>query len=90
MPRYLVERSSPQGLAIPSTSEGAELCADIIARNTECGVTWLKSYVAPDRGCSFCICDAPNPEALRAASQRSGLVVTRITEVRVFDPYFHH
>jgi len=38
---------------------------------------------------SFCVYDAPSPEAIRRAAARNGLPVGRITEVRVLDPYFH-
>jgi len=31
--------------------------------------------------------DAPSPEAIRRANQRSRLPLTCITEVRMFDPY---
>ena len=54
------------------------------------GVTWVHSYVNPDRTTTYCICDGPSPEAIRMAAQITGLPVDRITEVSVLDPYFYH
>jgi hypothetical protein len=51
-------------------------------------VTWIHSYVTPDRRRAFYICEAPSPEAIRHAARRNRLPVDRITEVRLLDPYF--
>jgi hypothetical protein len=53
------------------------------------GVTWLQSYVTEDRRKTFCVYDAPDPEAVRQAASRNGLPVDSITPVRVLDPYFY-
>jgi hypothetical protein len=90
MPRYLVERSFPDGLAIPMTDAGADVCNLVIGNNAERGVTWVHSYVSPDKTRTFCIYDAPSPEAIRSAAQKNALPVDRITEVKVLDPYFYH
>lgn len=63
--------------------------AHIVAENATEGVTWVHSYVTPDRQTTFCIYDAGDPEAVRRAAARNGLPVERITEVRVLDPYFY-
>jgi hypothetical protein len=89
MPRYLVERTFPDGLAIPMNDEGAQVCLTVVGNNTVEGVTWVHSYVTEDKGKTFCIYDAPSPEAIRTAAERNGLPVDRITEVRVLDPYFY-
>lgn len=49
----------------------------------------MHSYVAPDRKQTFCIYDAPTPEAIRAVAKHNHLPVDRITEVSVLDPYFY-
>jgi Protein of unknown function (DUF4242) len=90
MPRYLVERSFPDGLAIPMNDTGAGACNGVIARNAEKGVTWVQSYVSPDKKKTFCIYDGPSPEAIRSVAQKNSLPVDTITEVRVLDPYFYH
>ena len=89
MPRYLVERSLPERLALLGPDQGAQARLTFIENNTLDGVTWVHSYVAPDRKKSFCIYDAATPEAVRRAAQRNGLPVDRITEVCVLDPYGH-
>ena len=89
MPRYLVERTFPDGLAIPLSEAGAKACLDVVAVNTNDGVTWLQSYVTPDRKRTVCVYDAPTPEAIRRVADRNKLPVDRITEVRVLDPYFY-
>ena len=89
MPRYMVERTFPQGLSIPQTAEGAQACLGVVGRNAEEGVTWVHSYVTPDKKQTFCIYDGPSPEAIRTVAQRNQLPVDRITEVSVLDPYFY-
>ena len=52
-------------------------------------MTWVHSYVNPDRTATFCVYDGPTPEAIRKVAERNGLPVNRITEVSVLDPYFY-
>lgn len=89
MPRYLVERTFPDGLAIPMTEEGSQACLSVVGNNSEYNVSWVHSYVSPDHKHTFCIYDAPTPEAIRAAAKRNSLPVDRITEVSVLDPFFY-
>lgn len=89
MPRYLVERTFPEGLAIPQDEGGARACLNVVDRNATQGVTWVHSYVTPDRSKTFCIYDGPSPEAIRAAAGLNALPVDAITEVSVLDPYFY-
>ena len=89
MPRYVVERSFPDGLSIPAGSDGAQFCLDVTERNADRGVTWLHSYVSNDKKKTFCVYDAPSPEAIRKTAARNELPVERITQVRVLDPYFY-
>ena len=87
--RYLVERRFADGLHIPISDAGAAACRDIVDQNTSLGVTWLHSYVSEDKQTSFCVYEAPNPEAVRQAATRCGLPVDRIIEVTLLDPYFY-
>ena len=89
MPRYLVERTFPEGLQIPVNEDGAQTCRLVIATNTDDLVTWVHSYVTDDKTKTYCIYDAPSPEAIRRAARRNNLPVDKITEVRVLDPYFY-
>ena len=74
MPRYMVQRTFPDGLHIPIDDDG---------------VTWVQSYVSDDRAKTFCLYDAPDPEAIRRTAAGNDLPVNAITEVRVLDPYFY-
>jgi hypothetical protein len=85
----MVERSFPDGLQIPINEDGAEACIQVIGWNAEEGVTWVHSYVTDDRTRTFCVYDAPSPEAIRAAAEHNSLPIDKITRVRVLDPYFY-
>jgi hypothetical protein len=89
VPRYLIERTFPEGLSIPVTEAGAALCRAVVDNNAEDGVTWIESYVTPDCKHTFCIYDGPTPEAVRRAAARNKLPISRISEVRVLNPYFY-
>jgi hypothetical protein len=89
MPRYVIERDFPRGLGLAPDLQGRQTADTVIGINVQQGVAWLHSYVTLDLKHSFCIYDAPSPEAIRKVAERNGLPVGRITEVRVLDPHFH-
>ncbi len=89
MPRYMVERTFPNGLQIPLTADGAATCRTVVATNAEDGVTWIHSYVSDDKHKSFCIYDGPDPEAIRRVAGKNQLPIDRVTQVSVLDPYFY-
>jgi hypothetical protein len=89
MPRYLVQRTFPEGLRIPINDEGAAVCGRVVGSNAEEGVTWVHSYVSEDKTRTFCIYDAPSPEAIRKTAAINQLPVDQITQVTVLDPYFY-
>jgi len=89
MPRFLVERTFPDGLRIPVNEQGAMACGMVVDNNAKSGVTWIHSYVTPDLRKSFCIYDGPSPEAIRETAGRNNLPVDAVTPVSVLDPYFY-
>jgi hypothetical protein len=89
VPRYLVKQTFEGGLAILADKAGAELFGKVVEQNAELGVTWLHSYVSADKETAFCVCEAPDPEAIREAAERNGLPVDDITRVTVLDPHFY-
>jgi hypothetical protein len=89
MPRYVVERRFPEGLAIPVDEDGAKACLGVVQNNAEEQVTWVTSYVSSDAIRTYCVYDGPSPEAIGRAAAANGLTVDGITEVRVLDPYFY-
>jgi hypothetical protein len=46
--------------------------------------------VTQDKNKTYCIYDAPSPEAVRLVAERNGLPVDSVTPVTVLDPYFYH
>jgi uncharacterized protein DUF4242 len=89
MPRYMVERTFPEGLEILMDDSGRRVCGAVVDNNTQQGVTWIHSYVTPNNGKTFCIYDGPTPESIRTAASSNGLPVDGIVEVSVLDPYFY-
>ena len=89
MPRYMVERTFPDGLRIPMNDQGAQACSSVVTNNTTAGVTWVHSYVTPDLKRTYCIYDGPTPDAIREVAGKNNLPVDRITPVSVLDPYFY-
>ena len=89
MPRYVVQRTFPQGFELPADTDVNTAFGEVITRNTEHDVTWVHSYVTADKHGMFCVYDAPSPEAIRTVAGLNELPVDQITEVRVLDPYFY-
>lgn len=87
--RYLVERTFPDGLNIPMDKLGSDMCLAVVSHNAEDNVTWIHSYVTTDKKKTFCIYDAPSPDAIRKSAKINGLPVDNIIEVSVLDPYFY-
>ena len=89
MPRYLVERTFPDGLRIPVNDEGAQVCGAVVGTNARSSVTWVHSYVSEDLRKTFCIYDGPTPDSIREAARNNNLPIDSITAVSVLDPYFY-
>ena len=89
MPRYVIERVFPDRLTIPIDESGSRACLAVVESNLADQVNWVHSYVSTDKKKTFCVYDAPSPEAIRRTAARNGLPIERITEVRVLDPYFY-
>lgn len=89
MPRYVIERDFPTGLKLPVTPEGAAIARRIIKHNAERSVTWICSFVNADKTKTFCVYDAPEPQAIRQVAEKNELPVGTITEVTVLEPYFY-
>jgi len=56
--------------------------ADGINRiNAEAGVRWLYSFLSADKRKTYCLYEAPSPEAIRTAAARAGLPADVVVEV---------
>ena len=49
--------------------------------NDEIGIQWLFSFLSADKRKTYCLYEAPNAEAIRAAAQRLGVPADTIVEV---------
>lgn len=87
MPRYMVERTFPEGFVVPAGSEGRKLLQSIIACNADRSVLWIHSYVSISQRKTFCVYEAPSPESIRLTAASNGLPVDRISEVSLLDPF---
>jgi len=55
MARFIVERTFPDRLDIPTTEEGAHAGLSAIANNAEEQVTWVTTYVSTDKRKTYCV-----------------------------------
>jgi hypothetical protein len=76
MPMYVIERTFAEQLEMDS--DDVELLEEI---NADEGVSWLFSFLSADRHRSYCLYEAPNPDAIVAAARRAGIPADAITEV---------
>ena len=76
MPRYIIERNFAEQLGL--TKEGVEGVNQI---NAEEGVEWIFSFLSADKKKTYCLYEAPNPEAIRAAASRNNIPADVIIEV---------
>jgi hypothetical protein len=76
MPIFMVERRFAEEL------EGVAEAADGINRiNEDEGVRWLYSFLSADKRKTYCLYEAPTPEAIRRAAARAGMPADVIVEV---------
>jgi hypothetical protein len=86
MPRYVVERTFPEGLNLPRSGEGALLCRAVVENNAEEGVTWIHSYVSEDKVKTFCVYDAPTPSRWTGSPSSASSTLTSTCSRRVPRP----
>jgi hypothetical protein len=89
MPRYLVERTFRENFNLPNPSSTEQDRLLFIENNSLLGAVWIYSFISPDRKKSYCIYDAPTPEAVRQAAMRNKLPVDHISEVCLLDPFLY-
>jgi hypothetical protein len=49
--------------------------------NEEEGVEWIFSFLSADKKKTYCLYEAPNPEAIRAAARRLNIPADAIIEI---------
>ena len=76
MPMYLIERRFAEQLEL--SGDDVRL---IEAANADEGVNWLFSFLSADRRRSYCLYEAPSPDAIVTAARRAGIPADVVTEV---------
>jgi hypothetical protein len=76
MPLYVIERRFAEELEV--SSDDADLIEEI---NADEGVSWVFSFLSADRHRSYCLYEAPSPDAIIAAAARAGMPADVVTEV---------
>ena len=81
MPRFLIERNYAERLAVNKEA------ADRVTRiNNEEGVKWLFSFLSPDKRKTYCLYEAPNADAIRAAARKANIPADVVIEVEELRP----
>ena len=76
MPRYVIERDFAEQLDL--SKDGVEKVNLI---NDQEGVQWIFSFLSADKKRTYCLYEAPNPEAIRAAARRNNIPADAIIEI---------
>jgi hypothetical protein len=76
MPLYVIERSFADQLDL--TSDDVELIEEV---NGDEGVRWLFSFLSADRRRTYCLYEAPSPDAILAAARKANLPADVVVEV---------
>jgi hypothetical protein len=76
VPLFLIERNFAE-----TVQTDPETMAIIKEVNDEIGIQWLFSFLSADKRKTYCLYEAPNAEAIRAAARRLGVPADTIVEV---------
>jgi len=76
MPLYLIERNFAEQLSV--TPDAAAAVKQV---NVDVGIQWLFSFLSADKKKTYCLYEAPNPEAIREAARKLGLPADVIVEL---------
>ena len=76
MPPYLIERNFAE--QINATRDVATAITQV---NADAGIQWLFSFLSADKRKTYCLYEAPNPEAIREAARKLNLPADVIVEL---------
>jgi hypothetical protein len=85
MPLYVIERNF--ALELDLSGEDVEMIDEI---NADEGVRWLFSFLSADRRRSYCLYEAPSPDAIVMAAKLANIPVDEVVEVTQFQPELMH
>jgi hypothetical protein len=76
MPLYVIERTFAEQLEL--TTDDVKLIDEV---NADEGVRWLFSFLSADRRRTYCLYEAPSPDAVIAAAHKANVPVDAVVEV---------
>lgn len=76
MPIFMVERTFAEEL-----EPNFEIADGINRINDQEGVRWMYSFLSADKRKTYCLYEAPSPEAIRTAAARAGLPADVVIEM---------
>ena len=83
MPLYMIERTFADQLDL--TDDDVRLIEEV---NADEGVRWMFSFLSADRRRTYCLYEAPSPDAIVAAAAKASVPVDSIVEVGAAVPEF--
>ncbi len=79
MPLYLIERNFAEQLS--PDRDGVVAVTQV---NADVGIQWLFSFLSADKKKTYCLYEAPNPEAIREAARKLNIPADVIVELGEF------
>jgi hypothetical protein len=76
MPLYLIERNFAEQLQV-----NREIANAVTQVNADSGIQWLFSFLSVDKKKTYCLYEAPNPEAIREAARKLNIPADVIVEL---------
>ena len=76
MPLYVIERTFAEQLEL--TTDDVKLIDEV---NADEGVRWLFSFLSADRRRTYCLYEAPSPDAVIAAAHKANVPADAVVEV---------
>ena len=76
MPLYLIERNFAEQLNV-----NREVATQVCQVNADAGIEWLFSFLSADKKKTYCLYEAPNPEAIREAANKLNIPADVIIEL---------
>jgi hypothetical protein len=79
----MIERSFAEQLDL--SEDDVEMIEEI---NGDEGVSWLFSFLSADRRRTYCLYEAPSPDAILAAARKADIPADAVVEVGAATPQF--
>lgn len=83
MPLHVIERTFAEQLDL--SSDDVELIEEV---NDGEGVRWLFSFLSADRRRTYCLYEAPSPDAILEAARKANVPADVVVEVDAATPQF--